>query len=100
MEASEIPPCGLRYRDVAPKLAKRGIPHLRFQDLRHTFASRLVQGGVPLNTVGELLGHGSMAMTLHYARLAPDNLREAVRVLTSIGSGSGVGATLAQAATA
>jgi site-specific recombinase XerD len=36
-----------------------------------------VQTGVPLNTVRELLGHGSLAMTLRYAHL-PDQKREAV----------------------
>jgi site-specific recombinase XerD len=37
--------------------------------LRHHFASRLVQRGVPLNTVRDLLSHSSIAMTLRYGRI-------------------------------
>jgi hypothetical protein len=48
---------------------------------RHHFASRLVQCGVPLNTVRDLLGHSSVAMSLRYAHLAPDQRREAVAKL-------------------
>src|SRR2546421_7926730 len=46
-----------------------------------TFASRLVQHGVPLNTVRDLLGHSSVGMSLRYAHLAPDQRREAVSKL-------------------
>jgi hypothetical protein len=44
-------------------------------------AARPVQSGVPLNTVRDLLGHGSLAMTLRYAHLAPDQRRDAVTKL-------------------
>jgi hypothetical protein len=41
----------------------------------------LVQRGVPVNTVRDLLGHSSVAMSLRYAHLAPDQRREAVAKL-------------------
>lgn len=62
-------------------LERAHISRFRWHDLRHHFASRLVQAGVPLNTVRELLGHASMAMTIRYAHLAPDQKREAVAKL-------------------
>jgi integrase len=62
-------------------LKHANIVGFRWHDLRHHFASRLVQHGVPLNTVRDLLGHSSIAMSLRYAHLAPDQRREAVAML-------------------
>ncbi len=62
---------------------KAGIQDFRFHDLRHTFASWLVQKGVSLYEVQRLLGHKTGEMTRRYAHLAPDNLRTAVNALNS-----------------
>ena len=70
------------FRTTWEKILQRArINDFRWHDLRHHFASRLVQQGVPLNTVRDLLGHSSVGMSLRYAHLAPDQRREAVAKL-------------------
>jgi integrase len=56
---------------------KRFTPHA----LRHTFATRLVQRGVPLETVKTLMGHSRYDQTLEYAHHAPAQLQDAISVL-------------------
>lgn len=52
-----------------------------FHTLRHTFASWLVEQGVDLYSVKELMGHGTLTMTERYSHLSPDKLRRAVKTL-------------------
>ncbi len=66
------------WRDA---LTDAGVFNFRWHDLRHTSASRMVQRGVPLNAVKEILGHSSITTTMRYAHLSPGNLRDAVRAL-------------------
>ncbi|MHB8871676.1 MAG: tyrosine-type recombinase/integrase [Candidatus Doudnabacteria bacterium] len=56
---------------------------IHFHSLRHSFASNLVQRGVPLYTIKELLGHSSISTTEIYSHLNMDSLREAIGKLNS-----------------
>ena len=55
-----------------------------FHTLRHTFASWLVQKGVPLYTVADLMGHSTITMTKRYAKLANDDRRAAIAKLEGL----------------
>jgi len=66
-----------------PALAAAGISNFKWHDLRHTFASWLIQSGVPIERVSRLLGHKSLTMTLRYAHLAPRQLHDDVALLVT-----------------
>jgi len=51
------------------------LDDVNFHTLRHTFASWTIMRGVSLKELQELLGHGSLTMTMRYAHLAPERLR-------------------------
>lgn len=61
-----------------------GIENFRFHDLRHTFATRLVQRGVDLYKVAKLLGHKDVTTTQRYAHHYPESLRDGVDILDTI----------------
>lgn len=60
---------------------KAQIDHLRFHDLRHTWASWLVMGGVDLRTVQDLGGWKSLAMVTRYAHLSGEHRLKAAETL-------------------
>jgi integrase len=60
---------------------RAGLPDIRLHDLRHSFATMLVNSGESLYVVQDLLGHSSPRMTQRYAHVAPDTRRRAVDVV-------------------
>lgn len=85
-----IDPWRLRSGFEAARKAA-GLPHARFHDLRHTYASWLVQSGQSMKAVKDLLGHSTMAMTDRYAHLAAPHLARAVSGLRLGQGGERVG---------
>ena len=57
---------------------RAGLPEFRIHDLRHSFASCLVNAGRSLYEVQELLGHADIKTTSRYAHLSRERLIEAV----------------------
>lgn len=56
---------------------RAGLKDLRMHDLRHSFASALVNNGRSLYEVQTLLGHSTSKMTQRYAHLSNENLMKA-----------------------
>jgi len=80
-------------RSLNLALGKAKMTDFHFHDLRHTCATRMVQGGVDLYKVQRLLGHKSPIMTQRYAHHYPESLRDGIEVLDA---GRAVSTKLAQ----
>jgi excisionase family DNA binding protein len=63
---------------------KAGISGLRFHDMRHTFATRLIAKGTDIITVKELLGHSSVTITERYTHSFREQKKKAVELLVEI----------------
>lgn len=58
------------------------LPHVSFHDLRHTYATLLLEAGVPLKTVSDLLGHSTIRLTGDvYAHVTRRMRRDAATVM-------------------
>lgn len=63
------------------------LADVRLHDLRHSYASRALELGESLPTIGKLLGHAAVSTTARYAHLVRDAERAAAaRVGSSIGT--------------
>ena len=60
-------------------LKDAGLPHIRFHDLRHTFATLALQNGVDVRAVQEVLGHDHLNTTQIYTHVDNEDLRTAAR---------------------
>jgi integrase len=63
---------------------KAKVEGLRFHDLRHTAATRLVEGHLPLQEVSRILGHQTPQMTYRYVNADSATARRAAAVLDAL----------------
>jgi integrase len=72
------------YKGKRRKVVYKYRPNVRIHDLRHTFASQLVSGGISLEIVGKLLGHTQPQTTWRYAHVADEAQRKATNLFAQI----------------
>jgi integrase len=66
-------------------LARSGLPHVRFHDLRHAHATLMLLQGVHPKVVSERLGHASVGITLDlYSHVLPSMQQDAVRAFDEL----------------
>lgn len=71
-----------RWFEVVAKHA--GLEDIRFHDLRHTFATRMANAGVPMTAIQALLGHSDLRMTSRYSHATDATLIAAVAKLDTL----------------
>jgi integrase len=98
-----LPPAAMRLVDALPPMRdgtllgikspkalwadvrrEANVPTLRMYDLRHTFASTLLEAGYTLAQIGELLGHASEQTTKRYTHLLEGKAHEAATAAATI----------------
>lgn len=71
-------------RSFEPLLKRAGLPRVRFHDLRHTFATVLLSGGIHPKVVQEMLGHANISQTMDtYSHGLPDMQDGAISAMES-----------------
>lgn len=79
-----------------PAMRKADVKRFRFHDLRHTFATRLVQAGADIYTVQKLGRWKTISMVMRYAHHYPESLRAGIEILDRVPGG--ISTVLAQSA--
>ena len=71
-------------------LKEAGLPSIRFHDLRHSAATLLMEMGVHVKVVQEVLGHSNASMTLNvYSHVLPSLQQDAMQKLSDVLSDQG-----------
>jgi integrase len=83
---------GRRFKKA---LKAAGVREVRFNDLRHTFGTRMAAAGVPLRTLQEWMGHRDFKTTLIYADYAPSE-HETRMAERAFASGTNLGTNLSE----
>lgn len=65
-------------------LKEAGIEGFRWHDMRHTFATHLVQNGTDIATLKTLMGHSNINTTAIYLHTSVKHMHESVKVLNSV----------------
>ena len=74
--------CEAADEDVVAALKGAGIPRIRFHDLRHTYASLMIEQGENIKYIQSQLGHATPTITMNvYAHLMKPVNQEAARRL-------------------
>jgi integrase len=75
-----------RLLDTFRAIAKRaGVRRVRLHDLRHGFATRALEAGVPAKVVQDILGHSSITMTLDlYSHAVPSMQKDATALVAGL----------------
>ena len=59
-----------------------GIEHANFHSLRHTFATRALEAGMPIKTLSDILGHSQVQITMDlYCHSSIDHMRDSMNAL-------------------
>lgn len=77
-----LAPNNMTRRHFLPGIKRAGVPVIRPHDMRHTAATLMLLGGVPVKVVSERLGHASPDITLRlYAHVLPGMQKDAAAVM-------------------
>ena len=73
------------YNHFKALLRDASLPSVRFHDLRHSFATMLLERGVDIGTISKLLGHQSISITMDiYAHLTDKMQEQAAQTMNDI----------------
>jgi integrase len=71
------------------RVARSGLPRIRFHDLRHSHVAHLIAAGVHARVISERVGHASVSFTLdRYGHLLPNLQSDAATAVAKLVDGA------------